>query len=91
MEVELADVHSLPKKNSTTDDLRVFAKDEAVLARFGKRQQLRVSALPKIINHSTTSFGIVLPLIFGSQRDFGLLPVIGLTSTLMISWEAITA
>ena len=29
--------------------------------------------------------------MFGPQRDFGLLPVIGLTSTLMITWEAITA
>ncbi|KAL2043899.1 hypothetical protein N7G274_003419 [Stereocaulon virgatum] len=44
---------------------RRFKKDEAILARFGKRQQLR--------------------------RGFGLLPVIGLTSTLMITWEVITA
>ncbi|KAM0800484.1 amino acid transporter-like protein [Usnea florida] len=65
MENELADANTFPKISSTTNDPRKFAKDETVLARFGKRQQLR--------------------------RDFGLLPVIGLTSTLMITWEAITA
>ena len=63
MEVELALVHTLPEKSSTTTDPRKFAKDETVLARFGKRQQLRVSALLNIINHSRASFGTVLPLI----------------------------
>lgn len=45
--------------------LHQFAKDEAVLAKYGKKQQLR--------------------------RGFGVLPVIGLTSTLMITWESITS
>ena len=52
MEVELADVHTLPEKSSTTNDPPKFAKDETVLARFGKRQQLRVSTLHNIINRS---------------------------------------
>ena len=93
MEIELAGLSTSPKKASTTIDPPKFAKDETVLARFGKRQQLRVSVLPNIIHPSSMRFGIVLSisLISGSQRDFGLLPVIGLTSTLMITWEAITA
>ncbi|KAF4630595.1 hypothetical protein G7Y89_g7543 [Cudoniella acicularis] len=55
-----------PEISTTTPTpVKRFAKDEAVLARFGKKQQLR--------------------------RGFGLLPIIGLTSTLMITWEAVTA
>ncbi|KAG7006903.1 hypothetical protein G7Y79_00012g032390 [Physcia stellaris] len=42
-----------------------FFKDESILARFGKRQELR--------------------------RGFGLVSTIGLTSTLMITWEVITS
>ncbi|CAD6573229.1 MAG: hypothetical protein ASARMPREDX12_005912 [Alectoria sarmentosa] len=65
MEIELADIHTPPGNSPTSSSQRKFPKDEAVLARFGKRQQL--------------------------QRGFGLLSVIGLTSTLMITWEAITS
>ena len=59
MEVELVDVHTLPEKSSTTTEVREFAKDETVLARFGKQQQLRVSSLPCVLNSSRLSFGMV--------------------------------
>ncbi|KAL9124037.1 MAG: hypothetical protein Q9175_008267 [Cornicularia normoerica] len=39
MEVELADIHPTPSGH------RKFSKDEAVLARFGKRQQLRIDVV----------------------------------------------
>lgn len=58
MEVELADVHLPPEKALPTSDQPRFAKDEAVLARFGKRQQLRVSACPNIHCISFANFGI---------------------------------
>lgn len=52
MEIELAEIHA-PSENSTTlSSQPKFAKDEAVLARFGKRQQLRVCALHSLIAHS---------------------------------------
>ena len=42
MEVELAENHARSKEGPDPANPREFAKDEAVLARFGKRQQLRV-------------------------------------------------
>ena len=44
MEIELAEHPTRPEKRRSRTIQQVFAKDEAVLARFGKRQQLRVSA-----------------------------------------------
>ncbi|CAD6589895.1 MAG: hypothetical protein ASARMPRED_004307 [Alectoria sarmentosa] len=41
MEIELADIHTPPGNSPTSSSQRKFAKDEAVLARFGKRQQLQ--------------------------------------------------
>ncbi len=43
MEFELVDDASSPSANPGLPKKRKFHKDEAVLARFGKRQQLRVS------------------------------------------------
>ena len=43
MELELEESASLPDRNTVLSRQRKFDKDEAVLARFGKRQQLRVS------------------------------------------------
>lgn len=57
MEIELADTHVAPVKSTTASRQRKFAKDEAVLARFGKRQQLQVSVFPKTINLFRASFG----------------------------------
>lgn len=57
MEIELADTQVPPEKRTTAPGQRKFAKDEAVLARFGKRQQLQVSVSPNIISTSSTSFG----------------------------------
>ena len=57
MEIELADIHTPPGNGRTPSGQRKFAKDEAVLARFGKQQQLRVSALPNTIGPSRLSFG----------------------------------
>ena len=82
MDVELADIQTQPEKRTTTSGQRNFSRDEAVLARFGKRQQLRVSVLPHCHGPS---------LILLYQRGFSLLPAIGLTSTLMITWEVITS
>ncbi|MCJ1226565.1 hypothetical protein MMC12_003218 [Toensbergia leucococca] len=70
MDVELAKIPTSPNKSprirtAIIPSPRTFSQDEIVLARFGKRQQLK--------------------------RRFGLLSVIGLTSTLMITWEGITA
>ena len=45
MEIELADIHTPLEKTPTNPDERKFAKDEAVLARFGKQQQLQVGDL----------------------------------------------
>ena len=42
MEVELTENHALSKEGPNPAGPQEFAKDEAVLARFGKRQQLRV-------------------------------------------------
>lgn len=91
MEIELADTQVPPEKRTTTSGQRKFAKDEAVLARFGKRQQLQVSVSPNIIVPQVRALVVVPSLILRSQRGFGLLPVIGLTSTLMITWEVITS
>ena len=44
MEIELVEDTLSPSKQSGSSRNRKFANDEAVLARFGKRQQLRVSA-----------------------------------------------
>ena len=57
MEIELADTQVPPEKRTTASGQREFAKDEAVLARFGKRQQLQVSVSPNIISTSSASFG----------------------------------
>ena len=95
MDIELTDHPTLAEKNPAATSQRRFIKDEAILARFGKRQQLRVGAptcasvmaslASECLNWKADYADSVL------QRGFGLLPVIGLTSTLMITWEAITA
>ena len=46
MEIELADNQVPPEKSTTASGPRKLAKDEAVLARFGKRQQLQVRVFP---------------------------------------------
>ena len=56
MEIELVDTHVAPVKSTTASGQWKFAKDEAVLARFGKRQQLHVSTFPRMIDPSRTSF-----------------------------------
>ena len=45
MEHELAEKRTPPDKGPIQTNQRRFAKDEAILARFGKKQQLRVSLL----------------------------------------------
>ena len=45
MEIELAEQPTPLEKGPIETIQRRFAKDEAILARFGKRQQLRVSLL----------------------------------------------
>ena len=60
-----------------------LAQDEIDIARFGKKQQLRV-------RHSTwLSFPLLLLELINAklQRGFGLVSVVGLTCTLMITWE----
>ena len=44
MEIELTEHPTPPEKDPVVTSQRRFIKDEAVLARFGKRQQLRVGA-----------------------------------------------
>ena len=56
MEIELTNTHTSPGYSPDPSGQRRYAKDEAVLARFGKKQQLRVSALPNIITPSRLSF-----------------------------------
>ena len=60
------------------------ARDREELARFGKRQQLRVSHIHRcmIFSHSCCWPDV--------QRNFGLFSIVGLTCTLMITWEGFT-
>ena len=44
MEIELTDRPTQPEKGQGRTSQRRFVKDEAIIARFGKRQQLRVGA-----------------------------------------------
>ena len=61
-----------------------FTRDEAELARFGKKQQLKVSLLS-----FHRPYRLIMILINVLQRRFGMVSVVGLTCTLMITWEAI--
>ena len=94
MDIELTDHPTLAEKNPVATSQRRFIKDESVLARFGKRQQLRVSAptyASLVASLASESLNCKAEYADSAlQRGFGLLPVIGLTSTLMITWEAIT-
>lgn len=59
------------------------SQDEAELARFGKKQQLRVSLATLL---TVSRYCLSYPLI-DAQRNFGLVSIVGLTCTLMITWE----
>ena len=60
-----------------------YTQDEIEIARFGKKQQLRVRLL------TCLSFPLsLLELItLHPKRTFGLVSIVGLTCTLMITWE----
>lgn len=45
MEIELAEQHTPPQNGPIETSQQSSAKDETILARFGNRQQLRVSLL----------------------------------------------
>ena len=86
-------------KNPSLRSTQRFPRDEAVLARFGKQQQFRVSSPLQLSSFRAALAGrariipesLVANTRCCAQRGFGLLPVIGLTSTLMITWEVITS
>lgn len=86
-------------KNPSLRSTQRFPRDEAVLARFGKQQQFRVSSPLQLSSFRAALSGrariipetLVANTRCCAQRGFGLLPVIGLTSTLMITWEVITS
>ena len=94
MDIELINLPMPAEKKPVATSQRKFIKDEAVLARFGKRQQLRVGAFTYAsVVASLASESLNWKADYADsvlQRGFGLLPVIGLTSTLMITWEAMT-
>ena len=91
--IELAENAASPADSPLPAHAR-YAKDEAVLARFGKRQHLRVSTLynppESMLSVSSDRSLHALFLKPITQRGFGLLQAIGLTTTLMINWEVIT-
>ena len=58
-----------------------YTRDEAEIARFGKKQQLRVRLT------SFTPSSLLLLYLIDLQRNFGLISIVGLTCTLMITWE----
>lgn len=74
--------HASPFVDERRSSRHEFSKDESIIARFGKRQQLRVS-IPAILRKEPTD-GML-------QRGFGPVSAIALTMTLMITWEAILA
>ena len=55
MEIELAENCTSRQKSQDVSSRRKFSEDEAVLARFGKRQQLRVSTSARVLMHRLLS------------------------------------
>ena len=80
------------ESTGAVEDLGSHGKDETILARFGKRQQLQVRIFIHSLKHACrSSFSAIEPRIISVlQRGFGPFSAIALTSTLMITWEVIT-
>lgn len=69
----------IPEPHSEND----YRQDELEIARFGKKQQLRVCLfISRLFPLSLLELINVDP-----QRAFGLVSIVGLTCTLMITWE----
>lgn len=59
------------------------SQDEAILAYFGKRQQLKVSSPIVVLFTASTDTPSSL------KRNLGLLSIVGLTCTILITWEGL--
>ena len=64
-------------------DENEYTQDEVEIARFGKKQQLRVRLLASMPFPSS----LLELLMDWFTAKFGLVFIVGLTSTLMITWE----
>lgn len=69
----------IPEPHSQDD----YPRDELEIARFGKKQQLRVS----LFISCSFALSLLELILVDPQRAFGLVSIVGLTCTLMITWE----
>jgi hypothetical protein len=61
-------------------------RDEAQLARLGKREVLKVS--PTIFVHTAKRSHLLIPPLGIKQRNFGSMAVLGFSTSILVTWEA---